>query len=351
MKALVFKGSRNIVYDSFPDPILEAASDILIAVKACSICGSDLHIYHGDRIGPHDYSKAMPAFCVGHETIGEVLEVGAAVKQHRVGDRVMVSPGVGCGQCPPCLRGQIAHCHQPRMAGAFGTHRGLNGGQADYFRVPHADLIARTIPDGVSNDQALLLTDALSTAYFGVKGAQLAPGEIAVVIGLGPVGLMAVESCCALGAERVYGIDPVAHRRDLAQALGAISLSPDEAMPIIKQQTQGLGADCVIEAVGLEATISQAFKLVRVGGRVSVLGIAQQGAVLPMAYVQMKNISLFTGVASVVNTWSELIPLLQQGRIKAGNMFSHRYSLADGAQAYAKFDARGDDTLKMMMIP
>ncbi len=349
MKALVFHGAGKIVHQDYPDPKLEKADDIIVGVKACSICGSDLHLYHGDKIGPFDYSQPMPHFCVGHETIGEVLEVGKDVKTHRVGDAVMISPGMGCGHCPACLAGQVAYCHNPSLesGGAFGTHPGLDGGQAEYLRVPHADLFARRIPEGVSDDQALLLTDALSTGYFGATGANVKQGDTALVIGLGPVGLMAVESCFALGAQKVYAIDPVAARRSHGETLGAQALEPAEALATIKEATGGRGVDCVIEAVGHAETISQALKIVRPGGRVAVLGIVQGDGQVSARYIQMKGVQFFAGTASVVDCWDELIQLIQSGKIRAEGLFSHHFQLSEGAQAYELFDARGADCLKL----
>lgn len=349
MKALVFHGAGNIVFEDYPDPKLEQADDIIVGVKACSICGSDLHLYHGDKIGPFDYSEPMECFCVGHETIGEVVEVGGDVKSHRVGDPVMISPGMGCGRCAPCRAGQVAFCRNPSMetGGAFGTHPGLDGGQAEYLRVPHGDLFARRIPDGMSDDQALLLTDALSTGYFGARRAGVTNGDVAVVVGLGPVGLMAVESCFALGAKVVFGIDPVGVRRSFAQSLGATAIEPTEALKYIKEATAGLGADCVVEAVGHSETISQALKIVRPGGRVSVLGIVQGDGQVSARYIQMKGVQFFAGTASVVDTWNDLIELIQHGKIRAEGLFSHHFELAEGAQAYELFNARGEDCLKL----
>lgn len=349
MKALVFQGPRNIVYDDFRDPEIKLDDDVIVGVKACSICGSDLHLYHGDKIGPFDYSQPVEHFCVGHETIGEVVEVGKDVSSHKVGDPVMISPGIGCGYCSACLAGQVAYCHNHSFdtGGAFGTHPNLQGGQADYLRVPHADVFARRIPDGVSEDQALLLTDALSTGYFGARRAGVSDGDIALVIGLGPVGLMAVESCFALGAKVVYAIDPVAFRRAHAKNLGAIALEPAEALSRIKEDTAGLGVDCVVEAVGHKETIAQALKIVRPGGRVAVLGIVQGDGQVSARYIQLKGVQFFAGNASVVDTWDELIDLIQKEKIKAGGMFSHQFDLADGAQAYETFDDKSQDCLKL----
>lgn len=349
MKALVFHGAGKIVHEDYPEPQVKKAGDIIIGVKACSICGSDLHLYKGDKIGPFDYSQPTVHFCVGHETIGEVVEVGKGVKSHSVGDQVMISPGIGCGHCPACLSGQLVYCHNQSFndAGAFGTHPRLDGGQAEFLRVPHGDLFARRVPEGVTEDQALLLTDALSTGYFGARKAGVSDGDVAVVIGLGPVGLMAVESCFALGAKAVYAIDPVEVRRLRAQELGALALDPAQALSVVKEATAGVGADCVVEAVGYEATISQALKIVRPGGRVSVLGIVQGDGQVSARYIQLKGVRFFAGTASVVDTWGELIDFIQNGKIGASDMFSHHFSLADGAQAYELFSSRSADCLKL----
>lgn len=349
MKALVFHGPGEIIHEEYPDPVIEQGSDMIIAVKACSICGSDLHLYHGDKIGPFDYSQPMAHFCVGHEAIGEVVEIGSRVRSHRVGDPVMISPGVGCGHCNACLAGQLAYCQNPdlRTGGAFGTHPGLDGGQAEYLRVPNADLFARSIPHDVNDDQALLLTDALSTGYFGARRAGVKAGDAASVIGLGPVGLMAVESCFALGAETVYAIDPMQARRDHARRLGATALAPEEALAHIKENTAGLGADCVIEAVGHPGTISQALKIVRLGGRVSVLGIVQGDGLISARHIQMKGIQFFAGNATVVDTWDELIELIQTKKIAADGLFSHSFELSEGARAYETLDSSGSDCLKL----
>lgn len=351
MKALVFNGPQNIVYEDFPEPKIEENGDIIIAVQACSICGSDLHIYHGGQLGPHNFQEARERFCVGHETIGEVVEVGAGVKNYKVGDRVMVAPGTGCGKCAACLNGQIELCVQAKAGPmAYGMSAKLNGGQAQYMRVPLADLFAQKIPDGVNDEQAVLLVDALATGYSGVKHTQLKQGETVAVIGLGPVGLMAVESCMALGAEQVFAIDPVTARREKAKSLGAIALSPEEANEIIMQKTS-IGVDCVVEAVGHEKTINQALVLSRSGGRVSVMGMMQGDFLIPAPLIQGKGIQFYAGIASTIAHWPILGSWLQEGKIKGEGMFSHCFSLADGAEAYAKLDAREDDCLKIMIKP
>ena len=350
MKALVFNGEKKIQYESFDDPKIQDDGNVIIQVQRCSICGSDLHMYHGDRIGPHDYSKPMERFCTGHETIGEVVEVGKAVRNHKVGDRILVAGGVGCGECRRCRMGQFNQC-EGRGLGAYGTHPGLHGGHAEYLQVYNADLGAAPIPDGVSDEQAILLTDALATGYYGVKTADVQPGDRVAVIGQGPVGLMAAEAAMAVGASRVYAIDPVFERREMAARFGATPLAPDEAKAQIREDTAGLGVDVVIEAVGVGPTLQQAFSVCRQGGRVSILGILQASTPVPMHYAQMKSIRVHAGVAGVADSWAELIPLVQAGRINGDGVFTHYFSLSEGAEAFRLFDAHEDGVMKVMMTP
>ncbi len=354
MKALVFNGPKDIDYHSFDDPQLTDDRHMIIQVKHCSICGSDLHMYHGGQIGDFDYSQPTEPFCTGHETIGEVVELGKAVTRHRIGDSVLVAGGVGCGECRRCLAGQINLCEAwttGTPSTAYGISPLVQGGQAEYLQVYHADIGATTIPEGIGNEQALLLTDALSTGYYGIKLAQVKPGDSVAVIGQGPVGTMAAEAAMAVGAEAVYAIDPVASRRERARTFGGVPLHPDEAISRIREDTGGLGVDAVIEAVGVGDTLKQAVRLTRFGGQISILGILQDSSSVPMHKAQAKSISVHGGIAGVVDCWSELIPLVQNGSIKAEGMFSHHFKLAEGARAYEAFDKQADNMMKVLMTP
>ena len=353
MKALVFNGPKNIQYESFDDPIITNNRNLILKVEKCSICGSDLHMYHGDVIGTKlDYSQPMPKFCTGHETIGEVVEVGSGVSKHMIGDRLVIAGGKGCGQCKRCLRGEINLCEQSGLGGdvgAYGIMPGLNGGHAEYLEVHFADIGAVKIPGGVSDEQAILLTDALATGYYGVKMANVKPGDSVAVIGQGPVGLMAAEAALAVGASRVYCIDPDEARRNLSAHFGGIPLSPAEAIERIREDTNGIGIDAVIEAVGVGPTLKQAVRLLRWGGSLCVLGILQKGTELPLQIMQAKSLNFHAGIAGVVNLWEELIPLVQGGRIQGKGVFTHEFSLADGAEAFRLFDAHEDGVIKVMM--
>lgn len=350
MKALVFHGAGDIQYGSFEDPKITDDASLIIKVEQCSICGSDLHMYHGGRLGPLDYSQPMEHFCTGHEAIGEVVETGSAVRSHKVGDRILVAGGAGCGECKRCRAGQLNQC-EGAGGMAYGISPGLQGVHADYLQVAHADIGATKIPGGVTDEQAILLTDALATGYYGVKMAGVKPGDSVAVIGQGPVGLMAAECAMAVGASRVYCIDPQEVRRNQALSFGGIPLHPDQALDKIKHDTKGIGVDAVVEAVGVGPTLKQALKLVRRGGRMSILGMIQADVVMPFYIAQAKSVTVHAGTAGVADLWDELVPLVQGGRIKGDGVFTHYFSLSEGAEAFRLFDAREDGIVKAMLTP
>lgn len=283
------------------------------------------------------------------------MEIGAGVRNHKVGDLIVVAAGAACGKCRRCLSGQLNLCEGYRtgvsQARPYGTTPELNGGHAEYLEVVGADLNATTIPEGITDEQAILLTDALATAWYGVKMSQVGPGDTVAVIGQGPIGRLAAEVAFAVGASAVYAIDPQEHRRSQAQTIGAMALHPDEAVQRIFEDTKGLGVDSVIEAVGVGPTLIQAVTLARVGGRLSVLGVLQSSVSFPLQLAQAKSLNIHMGIAGVVESWAELIPLLQRGRIKGEGLFTHHFDLSQGAEAFRMFDAREDGVIKVMMTP
>lgn len=353
MKALVFNGPGQIRYESFDDPTIEDPRNLIIQVQRCSICGTDLHMLHGGQVAGHDYSKPMKRFCTGHETIGEVVEVGSGVSNHKVGDRILVSGVVGCGRCRMCQLGKTSQCEAPPGEGTdyYGLSERLQGGQAEYLQVRNADFGAVAIPDGVSDEQAILLTDALSTGYFGVKKANISPGDTVAVIGQGPVGLMAAEAAMAVGASRVYTIDPDEGRRNMGLAFGGTPLAPNEAAHRIAEDTHGLGVHAVIEAVGINATLTQAAEIVRPGGNIAILGVLQADSLVPLHMTQYKNVNVFAGLTNLMDNFPELVPLVQMGKIKGEGVFSHHFKLSEGEEAYRIFNALEDGVLKVMMTP
>jgi 2-desacetyl-2-hydroxyethyl bacteriochlorophyllide A dehydrogenase len=345
VKALVYHGARDIRFESHDDPAIRSDTDAVVKVDLCAICGSDLHIYHGHGFSPD------AGYCVGHEAVGEIVEVGKAVHRFRPGDKVMISAAVGCGNCARCLAGQINLCRTGSMT-CYGLSRGLEGCQAEAFRVPAADFNATTMPEGLTPTQALMLTDSMATAWYGCKQAGIRPGQTVAVVGLGPIGLMAIEAAFVMGASAVYGVDLAADRRAIAESLGAVAFDSVDAKAAILQATQGRGADCVVEAVGADATIRLAIDLVGRAGAVSVIGVNQSmDFAFPMGLAFLKGINFSIGTCSVPEHWPELVPLLQQGRLRPERFVSHTLPLADGARAYDIFDRRSDGALKMVLAP
>ena len=345
MKALRYYGARDVRYEAMDDPTPQSDRDAIIKVTACSICGSDLHIYHG-----HGFSEDV-GFCVGHEAVGEVMEVGRGVHRLKVGDRVMIPAAVGCGSCRSCLAGNVANCEY-NAGSCYGLSAKLQGSQADAVRVPAADVNAVSVPDGVSMEQALMMTDALATAWFGARNADIKPGSSVAVIGLGPIGLMAVDSAFVMGAHVVYAIDPIAERRAMAEASGAIALHPDEALERIKQDTHGNKLDCVVEVVGSEATVDFALRLVKRRGTVSVIGVQQSRRfAFPLERAFAAGLTFRIGTCSVPEELPALFPLVQSGRLRPEKYVSHRMPLSQGADAYRLFEAREAGALKMVLTP
>ena len=345
MKALTYHAARDIRHEAMADPRLESERDAIVQMTGCSICGSDLHIYHG-----HGFSEDI-GFCVGHEAVGEVVEVGRAVTRIKVGDKVLMPAAVGCGACRSCLGGNVANCEFGAGA-CYGLSAKLQGVQAELLRVPAADMNAVLIPEGISEDQALMLTDAMATAWYGARRADIKPGSSVGVIGLGPIGLMAVEAAFVMGAHVVYAVDPIAERRALAAAAGAVALHPAEALETIREGTRGRKLECVIEVVGSDATVDLALRLVARRGTVSVIGVQQSRRyAFPLERAFAAGLTFRAGTCSVPEELPALFPLVQSGRLRPEQYITHRMPLSDGAEAYRLFDAREAGALKMVLVP
>lgn len=345
MKALLYQGPHDIRCDDFEDACVKADTDVLVKMDLCAICGSDLHIYHGQGFSPDT------GFCVGHEAVGTVEQVGRDVHRFRKGDPVMISGAVGCGSCPACLAGEIVKCHTSSFA-CYGLGHALQGCQAEAIRVPMGDFNLRAIPEGVTTDQALMLTDNLPTAHLGCERADVVPGADVAVVGLGPIGLMAVEIVQVMGAGRVFALDLVPERRKRAEALGAIPIDPANAVEAIAEETQGRMLGSVVECVGADASLELAIRLAGVRGTISSIGVNNNMEFpFPMALMLAKGLTFRMALCSVQSHWDALIPLLRSGRLRPEQFISHRMNLAEGGEAYRLFDAKEDGAMKMVMAP
>src|SRR5688500_10034342 len=251
MRAVVLRGERDIVVEDVPDAAVPGPDGLLLRVDRTAICGSDLHLYHGPM--------TVPGAHLGHEFVGTVEEVGAGVRSVRAGDRVLVSGVIGCGICTACRAGDVVVC-QNAGTKVFGTSLELPGGQAEAVAVPAADAAVLAIPEGISDEQAVLLTDILPTGYLGALRADITPGDVVVVIGLGPVGVFALQCAQLHGPSRILAVDMVPDRLARAAELGAEPIDASDGGTVAKvyDATGGRGAQAVIEAVGADQSISDA---------------------------------------------------------------------------------------------
>jgi alcohol dehydrogenase len=346
MRAVVLRGEREVAVEDVPDPGVPGPDGLLLRVERSAICGSDLHLYHGGMLG-------VPGVRLGHEFIGTVEDVGGEVTSVGRGDRVLVSGVIGCGRCPPCRSGDPVTC-LAGMPTAFGTTLDLAGGQAEAVAVPAADASVLRIPEAITDEQAVLLTDILPTGFLGAQRADIRPGATVVVIGLGPVGVFALQCAQLYGPARILAVDLVPDRLARAEALGAepIDAGAGGTVAAVLEATGGRGADAVIEAVGADQSISDAIFCAAPGATVSVIGVSLNLALpVPMPLLLLKRLTLRATYASIPSTWPALLPLVASGRLHPEDVFTHRLGLSEAAEAYRVFDAREDGVLKVLLDP
>jgi 2-desacetyl-2-hydroxyethyl bacteriochlorophyllide A dehydrogenase len=349
MRAVTYHGPHDLRFESVEDPVLRAATDAVVRITQTTICGSDLHLWHG----------ALPAldlgFTVGHEFVGVVDEVGSAVRSVCVGDRVFVSCTLGCGSCPHCRRGFFSGCSVTTAGGTqsniLGFSAAFPGGQAERARVPFADTNVFRIPDAVSDDQALFLTDILPTADMAAEFAGVQAGDRVVVVGCGPVGSLAQRCAQIRGAAQVIAVDPDAARRAHAAEIGCEVVDPEaeNLAARVLELTGGAGADSVIEAVGRPDLVAAATLLLRPGGIIAVAGVIMAPVEIPWALVLMKNLSLRAGLVNPQRHVQRLLPLIESGRIDPTELITHRMPLADAVAGYELFAGRRDGVLKIVL--
>lgn len=346
MKGLFFHGVQDIRYDTLPDPKLTDASDVLVRTIGCSICGSDLHWYNG-HYGGHC------GFSIGHEAVGEVMEVGSAVRNLRPGDEVIVSAGIGCGRCSACLARNVMSCETYDYVQCYGNGDRYEGSQAEAFVVPYADTNAIKIPDGVTHEQALMLTDMVPTAWLGVHNAEVKPGDTVVVIGLGPIGLTAVELAFLFGASQVIAVGRMREdRMAIARSMGAITVKPDEAIETIRDLTKGRMAHSVVETAGAQDSILMAMNAVRRNGIVSMVSVnVDQAFPFPMATAIGRSIAFRPAACSSMQYWDQSIALVQAGKLHPERLISDRIHLSEGPDAYRRMAEGAPGILKSMMTP
>ena len=391
MRALVWHGKEDVRYDTVSDPRIEHARDAIIKVTSCAICGSDLHLFH--NLIP----ALLPGDILGHETMGEVVEVGSAAKGSlKVGDRVVIPFTICCGECDQCRRGNFSVCQRTnrrgdlgdkvfghRTAGLFGyTHLtgGYPGGQAEYLRVPFADTTHIKVPDGIEDEKLLFLSDILPTGWHAAVQADIQPGDTVAIWGCGPVGQMTIRSAILLGAEQVIAIDYLPERLSMAAAAGAITIDfkKESVFERLNELTGGEGPHKCIDAVGSESHVSfgqpdtlldrakqillsendrphvlrEMIYACRPAGVISIIGV-YTGLVdkIPMGQAMNKGLTFRMAQAHVLRWTDDLLRRIEDGQIDPSFVITHKVSLSQGPEMYRTFRDKADSCIKVMLRP
>lgn len=348
MKALTFQGKQKIRYQDVDDPRIESPRDAIVKVSLTAVCGSDMHVYL-EREKGLDRGTVM-----GHEFVGEVVEAGSGVGGVKVGDLVASPFTTSCGECFFCQSGLPGRCTSGQLFGWVQNGAGLHGGQAEYVRVPLADSTLVPLPEGVLKEEGLLLGDVFSTGWYCADMAETGPGGVYAVVGCGPVGLMAVVGAKDRGAGKIFAIDSIQYRLEIAARFGAVPIdfSKEDPAGIILDATDGRGADAVLEAVGSADAGRSAYQLVRPGGIIAVAGVhTEEHFVFSPAEAYDKNLTYRVGRCPARRYMEQLMPVLQEKKYDITAIISHRMRLEDGAEAYAKFDKRLEDCVKIVLEP
>jgi threonine dehydrogenase-like Zn-dependent dehydrogenase len=391
MKALVWHGKEDIRYDTVSDPEIEHPRDAIIKVTSCAICGSDLHLFH--NLIP----AMLPGDIMGHETMGEVVEVGSAAKgKLKKGDRVVIPFTIQCGECEQCRRGNYSVCEQTNRkkelgdkafghttAGLFGyTHLtgGYPGGQAEYLRVPFADTTHVKVPDGIEDEKVLFLSDILPTGWQAAVQADIQPGDTVAIWGCGPVGQMTIRSAILLGADQVIAIDCLPERLSMAAAAGATTINFEEESVVdrLNELTGGKGPHKCIDAVGTESHVNfgqpdtildrakqmlmaendrphvlrEMIYVCRPAGVISIIGV-YLGLVdkIPMGQAMNKGLTFRMAQAHVPRWTGDLLRRIEDGQIDPSFVITHKVDLSKGPDMYRTFRDKADGCVKVMLQP
>ena len=343
MKAMVYGGPGNLSWTDVPDPAIISPGDAIIQVDAVTICGTDLHILGGD------VPAVTPGRVLGHEAVGTVVDVGSGVNTLAPGDRVLASCITACGTCRYCRGGSYGQC---LGGGGWILGHKIDGVQAEFARLPFADLSTYKLAPAVRDEDAVLLADILPTSYeVGVRNGCVQPGDTVVIVGAGPIGLAAILTARPYSPSRIIVIDKAETRLAAAKQIGAdITVAPDaDPLEVVRALTDGLGADVVIEAVGTPQTFELCTTLVRPGGHIANIGVHGKPATLHLEDLWIRNITLTTGLVDTYST-PTLLRMLAAGQLDVANMVTHRYGLDEFEAAYDTFAHPADTgALKVLL--
>ncbi|HET6614243.1 MAG TPA: zinc-dependent alcohol dehydrogenase [Dehalococcoidia bacterium] len=381
MKAIVYHGPEDVRFEDRPDPVLAAPKDAIVRVTTAALCGSDLHLYHGDIPDMHEGDV------LGHEFVGIIEQVGDDVRNVQPGDRVVVSGLIADGECWYCKQGQFSLCdatnpnpavqemYGQSIAGVFGYSHltgGFDGGQAEYVRVPFADVNTMKLPEDVRDDQAVMLSDVMCTGWHANELSETREGDTVAVFGCGPVGLLAMEAARYRGIAQMYAVDNIPYRLEIARSrFGAVVINYDENDPVktLRELTYGRGPDVCMETAGFRYSrtlrhrvqrklkletdaidaLSDAIRAVRKGGRLSIIGdfigFANQ---FPVGALMEKGLTVRGGQVNVQRYWHNLLDLIRAGDIDPTFVITHRWPLERAPEAYRVFDKKEDGAVKFL---
>jgi threonine dehydrogenase-like Zn-dependent dehydrogenase len=379
MQAMIYEGPYRVSVGKKPDPVILHPNDAIVRVTRTAICGSDLHLLHGlvtdTRVG-----------CTfGHEFAGVVEEVGRSVRNLKPGDRVVVPFNISCGSCFYCKRGLFANCENSNpnsdlASGVYGyshTTGGFEGGQAQYVRVPFADVGPMKIPDDMEEEDVLFLSDILPTGYQGAEMGNIQPGDTVVVFGCGPVGIFAQKSAWLMGAGRVIAVDHVPYRLEFARKYSQVETlnfkEEEDIVTTLKEMTDGRGPDVCIDAVGMEAegemlnnilgvklklqagsptAINWSINAVRKGGTISIIGVyGPPFNLIPIGTAMNKGLTMRMNQCNTKRYMGHLLEHIRAGRIDAKGIITHRFPLAEVSRAYDIFSGKKDGCIKCVLLP
>jgi alcohol dehydrogenase len=336
MKALVYHGPGQKAWEEVTKPTIRDDTDAIVRVDAVTICGTDLHILKGDVPAVTD------GRILGHEAVGTVEQVGPGVKTVKPGDRVLVSCITACGACRFCREGRYGQC---LGGGGWILGHKIDGTQAEFVRVPFADTSTYPAPAGVADEALLMLADILPTGYeVGVLNGRVQPGDVVAVVGSGPIGLSAMMGSRLYSPSHVVAIDQVDARLEAAKSFGAdvmVNNAREDAVAVVQELTDGLGADVAIEAVGVPATFELAAQLVRPGGHVANIGVHGEPATLHLEELWIRNVTITTGLVDTYST-PTLLKLIRGSQLGAGQFVTHHFFLDEFVEAYDVFARAGD---------
>jgi alcohol dehydrogenase len=344
MQALVYHGPGEKEWESKSDPTIEQPTDAIVEIDTTTICGTDLHILKGD------VPTVTDGRTLGHEAVGMVVETGSGVEDIQQGDKVLVSCISACGRCKYCRRGLQSQC---LSGGGWILGHLVDGTQADYVRTPFADTSLYKVPEDLSDEQVLFLADILPTGFeVGVLNGGVKPGDTVVVVGAGPVGLAAIITAKLYGPGRIVAVELDNSRLERAREFGAdvtINNSSENAVERVQEMTDGLGADVVMEAVGVPATFELCTELVCPGGRVANIGVHGEPATLHLETLWIKSITITTGLVDTYSTLT-LLELVSEGRLDPTGLTTHRFELNEIMEAYDVFaDAANTNAIKVTL--